>query len=108
MCRTRGGFRSNVGFLGAKRVVAMLVGVVVLRELLKGGGPGRSCFAGRFFAEDVVDRLVLNVDPLSPSLDSVALLMEVVDEDLARLRRATRLLFLPRRLLRLREVSVES
>lgn len=107
MCRRRGDFRGNFGFLGVKCDVAMEV-VVVFRVSLKDGGPGRSCFAGRFFVKDVVDFRVLKVDPLSPSLDSVALLTEVMDEDLARLRRATRLILLPRRFLRLREVSVES
>lgn len=109
MCRRRGGFRENVGFLRVKCDVARVaVVVVVFRVSLKDGGPGRICFAGRFFAEDVVDRRLLKVDPLSTSLDSVALLTGVVDEDLARLRRATRLVLLPRRFLRFREVSVES
>lgn len=100
-CR-RGGLRGNVGFLDVRCVLVVEVAVsAIYRASLRDCCPGRCCFAGRFFAEDVVDFRVLKVDTLSPSsLDSVMLLAEVVDEDRGRLRRATRLVLLTRRFLR--------
>jgi hypothetical protein len=91
-----------MGFLDVRCALVMdVVVLVILRVLPRDCCPSRCCFTGLFFVEDAVDLGALKVDSLSPSsLDSVALLAEVVDADRGRLRRATRLALLTRRFLR--------